>query len=46
MKEFGYKNSFKYPTILKTEKNVNKLKKYINLSTDNNAIKTEIGNKQ
>ena len=46
MKEFGYKNSFKYPTILKTEKNVNKLKKYINLSTDNNAIKTEIGNEK
>ena len=43
-KEFLYKNSFQYPSIVKTDKNVNKMKKFINLSSFNGPLKTEINN--
>ena len=43
-KEFLYKNSCKYPSIVKTDKNMNKMKKYINLSSFNGPLKTEINN--
>ena len=40
------KNSFKSPPNVKTDKNANKMKKYINLSSFNGPLKTEINNEK
>jgi len=39
---FIYKNSYNIPSIVKTERNINKAKKYINLSVFNGPLRTEI----
>ena len=44
-KEFSYKTSLKYSNI-KNEKNPNKFKKYINLSSFEGPLKTEISNEK
>ena len=45
-KEFIYKNSFKYPSMVKTDRNMNKIKKYINISSFEGPLKTEIQNEK
>ena len=46
-KEYLYRNCLKYAaSILKTDKNENKFKKYINLSSYEGRIKTEINNEK
>ena len=45
-KDFSYKNSFKYPSKIKTEKEVNKAKKFINISAFSRPIKTDITNEK